>query len=88
MDQKTLEELSFEQALDQLEKTVQVLEQNDVDLDQALDQYQRGVALAKICQEKLEKAEKSLTKIVNDQGEEVPFDRAVDLEADGGKDEV
>lgn len=73
MNQKELKELKFEEAMQQLEQIVAQLEQGDVPLEEALNQFQRGVQLSKLCKDKLENAEKTLTKIVDEKGEEVLF---------------
>lgn len=70
------EQPTFEQNLSQLETIVNQLEQGDVPLEQALDQFQRGVALSKQLQATLEGAEKTLTKMMNENGDEVPFEQA------------
>ncbi|KLD58536.1 exodeoxyribonuclease VII small subunit [Lactiplantibacillus plantarum] len=57
------EQPTFEQNLSQLETIVNQLEQGDVPLEQALDQFQKGVALSKQLQATLEGAEKTLTKM-------------------------
>ena len=73
MSQKELKELKFEEAMQQLEQIVAQLEQGDVPLEEALSQFQKGVQLSKLCRDKLENAEKTLTKIVDEKGEEVLF---------------
>ncbi|MEE6693218.1 exodeoxyribonuclease VII small subunit [Lactiplantibacillus plantarum] len=70
------EQSTFEQNLSQLETIVNQLEQGDVPLEQALDQFQKGVALSKQLQATLEGAEKTLTKMMNENGDEVPFEQA------------
>ena len=70
------EQPTFEQNLSQLETIVNQLEQCDVPLEQALDQFQKGVALSKQLQATLEGAEKTLTKMMNENGDEVPFEQA------------
>ncbi|WP_436652791.1 exodeoxyribonuclease VII small subunit [Lactiplantibacillus plantarum] len=70
------EQPTFEQNLSQLETIVNQLEQGDVPLEQALDQFQKGVALSKQLQSTLEGAEKTLTKMMNENGDEVPFEQA------------
>ena len=70
------EQPTFEQNLSQLETIVNQLEQGDVPLEQALDQFQKGVALSKQLQATLEGAEKTLTKMMNEYGDEVPFEQA------------
>jgi len=70
------EQPTFEQNLSQLETIVNQLEQGDVPLEQALDQFQKGVALSKQLQTTLEGAEKTLTKMMDENGNEVPFEQA------------
>ena len=70
------EQPTFEQNLSQLETIVNQLEQGDVPLEQALDQFQKGVALSKQLQATLEGAETTLTKMMNENGDEVPFEQA------------
>ena len=53
MAEKTLKEY-----LDELDKIVKELENKDIELELAVKKYNEGVALAKKCQELLEKAEK------------------------------
>lgn len=70
------EQPTFEQNLNQLETIVNQLEQGDVPLEQALNQFQKGVALSKQLQTTLEGAEKTLTKMMDENGQEVPFEQA------------
>lgn len=65
---KAKDELSFEESLEKLEEIVKKLENGDIALDDAIEKFNEAMALAKSCDEKLKKAEKSLTKIVNDDG--------------------
>jgi len=60
MSRKKPENLSFEEALEELEKLVAQLEQGDLPLDQALKAYERGVALTHSCQQSLERAEQKV----------------------------
>lgn len=72
------EKLNFEEALKGLEEIVDNLEQGDVPLEQALSQFQKGVGLANFCQKTLKDAEKTLTKMVNENGEETFFETEVE----------
>lgn len=65
---------TFEESLAELEKIVARLEQGDVPLEEALDVFQQGMVLSKQCKETLENAEKTLTKLMTDNNEEVPFE--------------
>ncbi|AVK60279.1 exodeoxyribonuclease VII small subunit [Lactobacillus sp. CBA3605] len=70
------EKPTFEANLTNLETIVNQLEQGDVPLEQALDQFQKGVALSQQLQATLEGAEKTLTKMMDENGNEVPFEQA------------
>lgn len=67
-------QIKFEEAMQQLEEIVTNLEQGDVPLEEALEQFQKGVGLSKICKETLQNAEKTLTKMVDENGEETLFE--------------
>ena len=56
--------LSFEDALRGLEEVVQQLESGDVPLDQSITLYERGEALRKLCQARLDAAQARIEKIV------------------------
>lgn len=56
-------ELSFEQALKELEQVVGKLEQGDVPLDQSISLYERGAALKKHCEDRLKAAEARVEQI-------------------------
>jgi exodeoxyribonuclease VII small subunit len=47
----------LEQALDELERIVTTMESGDLSLEASIDAYQKGVALAKACQQQLQQAE-------------------------------
>ena len=67
-------EKTFEESLVELEEIVQRLECGDVPLEEALTAFQEGMALSKQCQDTLEKAEKTLTKIMTENNKEIPFE--------------
>ncbi|MFD2681177.1 exodeoxyribonuclease VII small subunit [Bacillus seohaeanensis] len=67
------QEISFEKAMEQLEEIVEKLEEGEVPLEKAIKYYQKGMELTKYCHDTLQKAEKQLTKIITDEGEQ-PFD--------------
>jgi len=66
--------LKFAEAMQQLEEIVTNLERGDVPLEEALEQFQKGVGLSKICKETLQNAEETLTKMVDEKGNEAPFE--------------
>ena len=57
--------MNFEQALSRLEEIVRKLESGNVSLDESIEIYQEGIALAKYCSGKLEEAEGKVLAIVN-----------------------
>jgi len=60
----------FEDALGELEEIVKTLETGDQPLDASLTQFERGVALARFCQQSLAAAEQKIKILSNDEGEE------------------
>ncbi|HLT56639.1 MAG TPA: exodeoxyribonuclease VII small subunit [Bacillota bacterium] len=63
------EELTFEEAMKKLEEIVAKLEEGDVPLEKAIAFYQEGMALSKICSDKLKQVQEQMTLIMNEQGE-------------------
>jgi exodeoxyribonuclease VII small subunit len=59
-------ELSFEQAMQELEQVVSRLERGDVALDESITLYERGALLKKRCEEKLKEAEEKVHAITLD----------------------
>ena len=53
-------EMKFEDALYELEKITRELESGALSLDQSLESYERAVSLIKLCNERLESAEKKV----------------------------
>ena len=64
------EKLSFEDAMKELDTNVQKLEEGNIELEEALTIYKRGVELSQLCHTKLKNAEDQLTKVLTDEGEE------------------
>jgi len=58
-----ISKLSFEQALGELEKIVERLEQGNVALEESISQYERGEKLRDHCQKLLGAAEAKVEKI-------------------------
>ena len=67
-------EMSFEEALKRLEEIVGMLEGGDHPLDDSLDLFSEGIKLVKFCNSKIEKVEKSVKKLVNENGELIEKD--------------
>ncbi|MBI3306308.1 MAG: exodeoxyribonuclease VII small subunit [Candidatus Omnitrophica bacterium] len=80
------EEIKFEKAMEKLEKIVSELETGEIALEDALKKYEEGVKLSRICQEKLNQAEKKieiLTRTLDGSFKKEPFE----LDENGGKGE-
>lgn len=74
MAEKQKVDLTFEEALKALEEIVANLESGEVPLEQALQQFQRGMELSRFCQDTLNKAEETLTKVMTEDGTLADFD--------------
>ncbi|WP_298472677.1 exodeoxyribonuclease VII small subunit [uncultured Psychrobacillus sp.] len=64
-------EIPFDEAMLQLEQIVRQLEQGDVPLENAIELYQKGMELSKLCSDKLQSAEKQLVTFMGENKEEV-----------------
>lgn len=76
MTKKTEEVPDFEKALEELETLVEQLESGELNLDQSLKQFQRGIELTRHCQEVLEKAQQTVEQLIDpeDEGSAEPLD--------------
>lgn len=66
-EKKDISKLSFEQAIKELTTIVGRIEQGQTPLQSSLEQYERGMALIKHCRGILQKAEKRIEKISEQQ---------------------
>ncbi|MDK3017732.1 exodeoxyribonuclease VII small subunit [Pseudodonghicola flavimaris] len=66
MSDTPVEQMSFEQAMKELEAVVGQLERGDVALDQSIALYERGAALKKRCEDELKRAEEKVAAITLD----------------------
>lgn len=73
--------MSFEQALGALEDIVQQLESGSVPLDQSIALYEKGEALRKHCQARLDAAQQRIEKIVQDPSGAVTGTRPLDADS-------
>lgn len=60
---KSIEKMSFEEALAQLEEIVRKIDTGQEDLAAAINSYERGVLLKKHCEEMLKSAKLKIEKI-------------------------
>ncbi|MDA3856701.1 MAG: exodeoxyribonuclease VII small subunit [Roseovarius sp.] len=66
MPDTPLSEMSFEQAMKELEQVVGRLERGDVALEESITLYERGAVLKKRCEAKLKEAEEKVAAITLD----------------------
>jgi exodeoxyribonuclease VII small subunit len=64
---------TFEEAMEQLEKIVGQLEQNDVPLEKAIGLFQQGMALSHLCHDKLDLVSKKMDQLIDSSGQSQPF---------------
>lgn len=66
MTETPVDEMSFEDAMRELEKVVGDLERGDVPLEQSIALYERGAQLKQRCQTKLKEAEEKVALITQE----------------------
>lgn len=59
---------TFEQSLGELETLVDKLERGQLTLDESLDTFETGMKLARVCTQKLTKAERKIEKLIENNG--------------------
>ncbi|MFQ5594052.1 MAG: exodeoxyribonuclease VII small subunit [Anaerolineae bacterium] len=73
-----IDELSFEEAFEELKKTIAQLEEEELPLDKALNLFEHGTILAQRCEALLDQAELRVKQLVPaeeaDGFDAVPFD--------------
>ena len=69
------EKVTFEQDMKNLEEIVKRLEQADIPLEEAIEKFKQGMDLSKKLQNTLLQAEETLTKVIDDNGDEQLFER-------------
>jgi exodeoxyribonuclease VII small subunit len=69
-------EISFEQAMEQLEEIVNKLESGDVPLEQAIEMFQEGMRLSHLCGQKLDQVERKIEMLIEVEGgfDKKPFE--------------
>lgn len=63
------QDITFEEAMENLEKIVEQLEEGDVPLEKAISIYKQGMDLSRLCHTKLKTVEDQLTQILREDGE-------------------
>lgn len=75
---KVDEDMSFENAIQNLELIVKHLEEGNLTLDEALAKFEEGINLSRVCSRKLEQAEKKIEMLMASEEGELIF-KVVDL---------
>ena len=65
-DKKKAGEMTFESAMVRLEEIVNMLESGKATLDDSLSLYEEGIALVRLCSDRLDKAEQKIKIIRTD----------------------
>lgn len=68
-----MSEKTFEENMAELQRIVEKLEKGDVNLDDAIVEFEKAMNLIKKCDEKLKEAEETINKIVDENKEFVEF---------------
>ncbi len=59
----------FEDAMQELEKLVELMEQGDISLEESLKAFERGVKLTRACQQALQEAEQKVQILLEQNGQ-------------------
>ena len=75
MNEKSKQDVGFEQALGELEALVEQLESGELSLDQSLKHFKRGVELTRHCQGILDQAQQVVEQLIDpdDESSAIPF---------------
>jgi len=65
-DAKPIDQMSFEEAIRELEQVVTALDRGDVALEDSIKLYERGATLKARCEAKLKEAEEKVAQITLD----------------------
>ena len=68
--------MTYEQAIDQLNKIARQLESPDIKLDEAINLFEKSIELTKFCMDKLKETEGKIVMLKKEQDKilEVPLD--------------
>ncbi|MDO6444558.1 exodeoxyribonuclease VII small subunit [Colwellia sp. 1_MG-2023] len=68
MARKKIENLSFEDSLNELEQIVQNLEKGELSLEDSMALFERGLGLSQVSQTKLKEAEQKVQILMDNKG--------------------
>ncbi len=69
-DERTIEDLKFGEAMEELEAILRRIEEEEIDIDSLAEELKRATALLELCRGKIRKAEVEVTQIVQGLEEE------------------
>ena len=61
----------FEEAIEELENIVETLEKGELNLEDSIDIFQKGVELSKYCSKRLDEIEKKISILIEDEDGEI-----------------
>jgi exodeoxyribonuclease VII small subunit len=67
--EKLNQEVTFEEAMEKLERIVEQLEAGEIPLEEAIQLFQEGMELSRLCHQKLERVEHKIQLLMDDNGE-------------------
>ena len=62
---KKIDDLSYEDAFDRLQKITELLENGNVSLDDSIKYYEQGILLKNFCEKKLKDAEMKIKNVLD-----------------------
>jgi exodeoxyribonuclease VII small subunit len=77
-----IDTMTFEEAMNELEKLVESLDKGDISLDQAISAYDKGSRLKDLCQKKLNEAKMKVETIQSSDNLDVIPDKLTTFDSD------
>lgn len=68
INEESIDELTFEEALEELETIVEHLERGQLTLDDSIGTFEKGMKLALLCNRKIEASEKKIELLIEKNG--------------------
>lgn len=66
-----MQDKTFEESLKELETIALELENGNLNLDESIEKFEKGIKLSKVCTEKLDKAEKKINILLKTENGEL-----------------
>ena len=77
-----IDTMTFEEAMNELEKLVESLDKGDISLDQAISAYDKGSQLKDLCQKKLNEAKMKVETIQSSYNSDVIPEKLTTFDSD------